>query len=133
MGMEQTVSEYDAMPTDAPLNYAEAVDLNDGTTSIPDAETFMTLAVVNNVGWAPFLDDQLYVKFGILNRDGPNPEVYFINSNTHTVHPAFWAAIDAEVIGDDSSGEILSSHTHQPQWGHRWVLLQLLLWGCVRF
>ena len=101
------VSEYDAMPTDAPLNYAEAVDLNDGTTSIPDAETFMTLAVVNNVGWAPFLDDQLYVKFGILNRDGPNPEVYFINSNTHTVHPAFWAAIDAEVIGDDSSGEIV--------------------------
>ena len=101
------VSEYDAMPTDAPLNYADAVDLIDGTTSIPDAETFMTLAVVNNVGWAPFLDDQLYVKFGILNRDGPNPEVYFINSNTHTVHPAFWAAIDAEVIGDDSSGEIV--------------------------
>ena len=127
------VSEYDAMPTDAPLNYAEAVDLNDGTTSIPDAETFMTLAVVNNVGWAPFLDDQLYVKFGILNRDGPNPEVYFINSNTHTVHPAFWAAIDAEVIGDDSSGEIVFHPTKSTQWGHRWVLLQLLLWGCVRF
>ena len=96
------VTEYNTMPTDAPLNYAEAVDIFDGTTSIPDAETFMELAVINNVGWAPFLDDQLYVKFGILNRDGPNPQVYFINSNTHTVHPAFWTAIGADVIGDDS-------------------------------
>ena len=44
------VTEYNNMPTDAPLNYAEAVDLYNGTTSIPDAETFMELAVVNNVG-----------------------------------------------------------------------------------
>lgn len=105
------VTEYNTMPTDAPLNYADAVEFNDGATSIPDSETFMALAVVNNVSWAPFLDDQLYVKFGILNRDSPNPEVYFINSNTHTVHPAFWAAIDAEVIGDDSSGEIVFNPT----------------------
>ena len=105
------VTEYNTMPADAPLNYAEAVDIYDGTTSIPDAETFMELAVINNVGWAPFLDDQLYVKFGILNRDGPNPQVYFINSNTHTVHPSFWAAIGADVIGDDSSGEIVFNPT----------------------
>ena len=105
------VTEYNTVPTDAPLNYAEAVDFYDGVTSIPDAETFMALAVVNNVGWAPFLDDQLYVKFGILNRDSPNPQVYFINSNTHTIHPAFWTAINAEVIGDDSSGEIVFNPT----------------------
>ena len=105
------VTEYNNMPTDAPINHAESINFYDGSTSIPDAETFMELATVNNVGWAPFLDDQLYVKFGILNRDSPNPEVYFINSNTHTVHPAFWAAIDAEVIGDDSSGEIVFNPT----------------------
>ena len=101
------ITEYQNMPTDAPLNYAAPVDFEDGSTSIPDAETFMSLATVNNVGWAPFLDDQLYVKFGILDRDTPEPKVYFINSNTHTVHFGFWGAIDADVIGDDSSGEIV--------------------------
>ncbi|MDC0600047.1 T9SS type A sorting domain-containing protein [Flavobacteriales bacterium] len=101
------ITEYQNMPTDAPLNYAAPVDFEDGSTSIPDAETFMSLATVNNVGWAPFLDDQLYVKFGILDRDTPEPKVYFINSNTHTVHFGFWGAIDANVIGDDSSGEIV--------------------------
>ena len=101
------ITEYQNMPTDAPLNYAPAVAFIDGATSIPDAQTFMSLATVNNVGWAPFLDNQLYVKFGILNRDGPNPQIYFINSNTHTVHFGFWGAINANVIGDDSSGEIV--------------------------
>ena len=99
------------MPTDAPLNYAEPVNFIDGATSVPDAETFMELAAVNNVGWAPFLDDQLYVKFGILNRDTPEPQVYFINSNTHGVHYGFWNAIGANVTGDDSSGEIVFNPT----------------------
>lgn len=101
------VTEYNNMPTDAPINFAEAVDFIDGATSIPDAETFMDLATVNNVGWAPFLDDQLYVKFGILDRDTPEPKVYFINSNTYTIHPAFFSAIGADVTGDDGSGEIV--------------------------
>jgi hypothetical protein len=101
------LTEYNNMPTDAPLNFAEAIDFTDGTTSIPDAQTFMDLATVNNVPWAPFLDDQLYVKFGILNRDSPEPQVYFINSNTHVIHAGFWSAIDANVSGDDGSGEIV--------------------------
>ena len=101
------ITEFQNMPTDAPLNFAEAVDFVNGATSIPDAETFLNLADVNNVGWAPFLDDQLYVKFGILDRDTPEPKVYFINSNTHGVHYGFWNAIGADVTGDDSSGEIV--------------------------
>jgi len=101
------IEEYNNMPTDAPLNDAFAVDFIDGSTSIPDAETFMALAAVNDVPWAPFLDGQLYVKFGILDRDTPNPKVYFINSNTYTVHGAFWSAIGASVTGDDGSGEIV--------------------------
>ena len=105
------ITEFQNMPTDAPLNYAEPVNFIDGATSVPDAETFMELAAVNNVGWAPFLDDQLYVKFGILNRDTPEPQVYFINSNTHGVHYGFWNAIGANVTGDDSSGEIVFNPT----------------------
>lgn len=101
------VTEFNNMPTDAPFNFAEPIDFVDGTTSIPDAATFMDLATVNNVGWAPFLDDQLYVKFGILDRDTPEPKVYFINSNTYVIHASFWNGIGASVTGDDSSGEIV--------------------------
>ena len=101
------ITEFNNMPTDSPFNFANPIDISDGSTSIPDEETFMTLATVNNVGWAPFLDDQLYVKFGILDRDTPEPKVYFINSNTYTIHASFWNGIDATVDGDDSSGEIV--------------------------
>ena len=101
------MAEFNNMPTDAPINFAEPIAFADGTTSIPDAATFMDLATVNNVGWAPFLDDQLYVKFGILDRDTDQPQVYFINSNTHTIHAGFWNSIGATVNGDDGSGEIV--------------------------
>lgn len=101
------VTEFNNMPTDAPINYAFPVSLVDGATSIPDAQTFLELAAVNNVGWAPFLDGQLYVKFGILDRDTPQPKVYFINSNTYSIHATFFNAIGATVTGDDSSGEIV--------------------------
>ena len=101
------LAEFYNMPTDGPLNFADPIALVDGSTSIPNVETFMSLATVNNVGWAPFLDDQLYVKFGILDRDTPQPKVYFINSNTYTIHASFWGGIDATVNGDDSSGEIV--------------------------
>ena len=90
-----------------PINFADAIPFVDGATSIPDAQTFLDLATINNVGWAPFLDGQLYVKFGILDRDTDDPKVYFINSNTYTIHGAFWAGIGATVNGDDSSGEIV--------------------------
>ena len=101
------ITEFNNMPTDSPFNNASAIDIVDGATSIPDTETFNQLATVNNVGWAPFLDDQLYVKFGILDRDTDEPKVYFINSNTYTIHASFWNGIDASVTGDDGSGEIV--------------------------
>ena len=101
------VTEFNNMPTDAPINYADPIAFIDGATSIPDAATFLDLAAVNNVNWAPFLDGQLYVKFGILDRDTPDPKVYFINSNTYTIHAYFWNGIGANVTGDDGSGEIV--------------------------
>ena len=100
------VTEYNNMPTDAPLNFAEPVAFIDGTTSIPDAATFESLAVVENVPWAPFLNGQQFVKFGILDRDTDEPKVYFINSTTHSIHANFFNSIGANVNGDDGSGEI---------------------------
>lgn len=101
------ITEFNNMPTDAPINYAYSVDFVDGATSVPNAQTFLELATINNVGWAPFLDGQLYVKFGILDRDTDEPKVYFINSNTYTIHASFFNGIGATVTGDDSSGEIV--------------------------
>jgi hypothetical protein len=46
----------------------------------------MDVATINNVGWVPFLDEQMYVKFGILHRDATEPKIYFINSNTYTIN-----------------------------------------------
>ena len=78
------------MPTDAPLNYAEAVDFNDGKLRSQMLK-LVDAGCRQQRGMGSILGRPLDVKFGILNRDGPNPEVYSINSNTHTVHPAFWA------------------------------------------
>ena len=48
------------MPTDSPFNYASPFDIVDGSTSIPDADTFMQLATRQR--WlGTILDDQLYV------------------------------------------------------------------------
>ena len=101
------ITEFNNMPTDAPINFADPIAFVDGATSIPDAQTFADLATVNNVSWAPFLDGQLYVKFGILDRDTPQPKIYFINNNTYTIHANFFMAIGATVVGDDGSGEIV--------------------------
>ena len=51
------------------------------------------------------------MKFGILDRDSPEPKVYFINSNTYTIHGSFFAGIGASVTGDDGSGEIVLIQT----------------------
>lgn len=101
------ITEFNNMPTDAPLNFAAPVDFNDGTTSINDAETFASLAVVEDVPWAPFLNGQQFVKFGILDIETEEPKVYFINSATHFIHAGFFNAIGAQVNGDDGSGEIV--------------------------
>ncbi len=101
------ITEFNNMPTDAPLNFAEPISFIDGTTSIPDAATFASMAVVEDVPWAPFLNGQQFVKFGILDRDTDEPKVYFINSNTHFIHAGFFNAIGASVNGDDGSGEIV--------------------------
>jgi len=101
------ITEFNNMPTDAPLNFASSISFIDGATSIPDATTFESLAVIEDVPWAPFLNGQQFVKFGILDRDTDEPKVYFINSETHFIHANFFNAIGANVNGDDGSGEIV--------------------------
>ena len=101
------ITEFNNMPTDAPLNFAPSIPFNDGATSINDLAIFTSLSVIEDVPWAPFLNGQQFVKFGILDRDTDQPKVYFINSGTHFIHANFFNAIGANVNGDDGSGEIV--------------------------
>ncbi len=89
------IAEYNNMPSDAPLNFAQEIPFIDGTTSVPNADVFTELAVVDpNIPWAPFLNNQEFAKFVIVNQDSDNPRVYFINSKTHYIHADFIATID---------------------------------------
>lgn len=101
------ISELNNMPSQAPLNFAGEIPFVDGTTSIDDYDTFSELAVISeDIPWAPFLNNQEFAKFAILNQDSDEPEVYFINSETHFIHANFLATIDTN--GDEIvTGEIV--------------------------
>jgi len=103
------ITEFNNMPSQAPLNHAEPVPMIDGTTSVPDAETYTELAVINdNIPWAPFLNNQQFVKFAIVNQDSETPDVYFINSSTHYIHNDFLATLGLNLYIDDvTTGEIV--------------------------
>lgn len=89
------ISELSDMPSLAPLNYAEQIPFNDGSASIPDRETFTALGVISaNIPWAPFLNDQEFVKFAIVAQETARPRVFFINSKTHDIHAEFLATIN---------------------------------------
>jgi archaellum component FlaF (FlaF/FlaG flagellin family) len=101
------ISELNSMPAQSPLNFAPEVSFVDGTTSIDNHETFSDLAVIyEDIPWAPFLNNQEFVKFIIFNHDTDEPRIYFINSNTHYIHANFVDAIGANNF-DRVSGEIV--------------------------
>ncbi len=97
------------MPTQAPLNYAREIPFNDGAPSVPTREVFEDLAVVEEeIFWAPFLNNQEFVKFAIVNQSSDEPEVYFINSKTHAIHANFLNTINVDQFGDDvTTGEVV--------------------------
>ncbi len=103
------ITEFNNMPTRAPLNFAREIPFIDGTGSIPTPEVFSDLGVVStNIPWAPFLNNQEFVKFAIVNQSSAEPEVYFINSNTHYIHADFLNTINVDQFGDDvTTGEIV--------------------------
>ncbi len=103
------VTEFNDRPHLSPLNAAFEVPFLDGSTSIDSRETFEELSVVNNnIGWAPFLNNQEYVKFVIIDFDTDEPKLWFINSKTHFIHNSFMATIESTTYMDNvMSGEII--------------------------
>ena len=103
------LSEFNNMPNQAPLNFAPEVPFIDGTTSVNTSQVYTDLAVIqDDIPWAPFLNNQEFVKFAIVNQGSENPEVYFINSKTHEIHANFLSTINVDLYNDNvATGEIV--------------------------
>ena len=77
-----------------PLNPARAVPFRDGAVAIPDRETFEALSYKGrNVPYHPRLQDLEFVKFYIIGVATDNMGIYFMNTETHRLHPDFGDAI----------------------------------------
>ena len=77
-----------------PLNPAGAISFVDGALAIPDRETFEALSYQgNDVPYHGYLRELEFVKFYIVDIWTDYPRVYFINTDTHRLHPDFWDAI----------------------------------------
>ncbi len=101
------IEEYNNMPTLAPINFANEVPFVDGSNSIDNHLTYSDLSVIEEeIFWAPFLNNQEFVKFAILNQNTDEPEVYFINSVTHNIHASFLGTINT-AGSDITTGEIV--------------------------
>ena len=75
----------------------EQVEFKDGTATIPDRETFEKLSYQ---GTEVRIDTQLtgieFVKFQIENTHTQNPQLYFMNTETHRSHGSFMGAAGLE-------------------------------------
>ena len=77
-----------------PLNPARAVPFRDGAVAIPDRETFEDLSYKGrDVPYHRHLQDLEFVKFYIIGVFTDNMGVYFMNTETHRIHPDFGDAI----------------------------------------
>jgi hypothetical protein len=69
-----------------PLNPAPAIGLIDGATQLPDRASYEELSHRDNFPGAQNIREVKFVIFGVHT---DSPELYFVNSNTHTYHQAF--------------------------------------------
>ena len=90
-----------------PVNRAPTVYPRDGTVAIPDRATFELLSYKGRtVPFHGYLRDLEFLKFYISRVNSSRPMVYFINTNTHTLHPDFWRAVHG--FGSQHSSSLLA-------------------------
>ncbi len=78
----------------SPLNPANPIDFVNGVVAIVDRQMFRDLSYQGgDVLIDTHLEDLEYVKFYLLETDGDNPQVYFMNTDTHRAHRSFATAI----------------------------------------
>ncbi len=108
------ITENNDIPTQGPLNFAPAIEFENGLVSVNSLTKFKELSLADTiVPWSPFLNDKQFVKFAIVNLDTDLPELYFINSETHYLHRKFMEAAAPHWIEDPSliKGEITYNPT----------------------
>ena len=90
-----------------PVNRAPTVYLRDGAVAIPDRATFEALSYKGrSVPYHGYLRDLEFLKFYIARVNSSRPMVYFINTNTHPLHPDFWRAVHG--FGSQHSSDLLA-------------------------
>ena len=88
------ITEFSDLGTMNPLSPARAVRLADGAVAIPDREKFEALSYKgNDIEFDRHLIDLEFVKFYLVGMDTDRPVVYFMNTETHRLHPYFANAI----------------------------------------
>ncbi len=103
------IIEFSDMPTLGPLNFAEQIDIVDGTVNINSLTTFKELSVTGvDIPFSTFLNGQEFVKFIIVDIDSDKPQLYFVNSVTHKRHKDFADAVGIDITAvDELRGEII--------------------------
>ena len=88
------ITELSDLGTMNPLSPARAVRLADGAVAIPDREKFEALSYKgNDIQFDRHLIGLEFVKFYLVGMDTDRPVVYFMNTETHRLHPYFANAI----------------------------------------
>jgi hypothetical protein len=103
------IQEFEQMPLQNPLNAASEIEISNGLINIDNFSTFNDLSVVEDiVQWSEFLNGKLYVKFIIVDFLTSNPKLYFINTETHSLHEDFSNTIGIDNVGDQvKRGQII--------------------------
>lgn len=80
------ITEFNNMPNQSPLNAAQEVTPENGNLALNDFSAFEEMGVQHEFAWLSFMDGKEFVKFIILEFQSAEPEIYFINTNTHELH-----------------------------------------------
>jgi len=90
----------DLSGTFSPLNPADPIDFTDGAVAVQNRQMFRDLSYQGqDVLIDTHLESLEFVKFYILEANTDNPQIYFMNTNTHRAHRSF-----AEAVGFESAG-----------------------------
>jgi len=103
------ITEFRNMPTQSPLNSALEIAQEDGSVALDNFAIFKGLSITEEfVKWSEFLNGKVHVKYMISDFHSNNPKVYFINSNTHSLHADFAGAVGIESLGDQvKKGQVI--------------------------
>lgn len=102
-------AEFMDMPTNGPLNSAQEISFVDGAVTVDSYITFKELSVSGiEVPWASFLNNKEFVKFVTIDLQTDNPQIYFVNSETHYRHGDFMEEVGINVFEKELlNGEIV--------------------------